>query len=118
MTRGDGELGNGTVVYDPPPTTSKSTPPYANTSSQRGHSRDPSKTSLGTGSDEQDTGYHGAGARRNLTPTTIPPDAQPLGPPGRKSHEAQEWNMWGGVAQGGVSERDLGGGHGVGDNRF
>jgi len=110
MTRGDGELGNGTMVYDPPPTTSKDTLPYANT--QRSHSRDPSKTSLGAlNLNEQDTGYHGAGPRRNLTPTAIPPDPHPLGPPGRKSHEAQEWNMWGGVSQGeGESESHLGGG--------
>lgn len=70
--------------------------------------------------DEQDTGYHGAGVRRNLTPTAIPPDPHPLGPPGRKSHEAHEWNVWDGASQGqGESERDLGGGQLTGsNNRF
>ena len=115
MTRAGGDLGAGTSApYDPP--------------AIRTHSRDPSASNIGSKStpDVDDTGYHGAAAtmttatpKRNITPTTIPPDPQPLGPPGRKSHEAREWDMWGGVERGeGESERDLGGGHGVGDNRF
>lgn len=61
--------------------------------------------------EEQDTGYHGA--RRRATPVP-PPDPHPLGPPGGRSNE-DEWSMWGGARE---NERDLGGGHGVGDNRF
>ena len=81
-------------------------------------------------SSSQDTGYHtprshsrnvsGESTHRrehNLTPTAIPPDATPLGPPGRKSSEQAEWDLYGGRGHG-EDERDLGGGHGVGDNRF
>jgi hypothetical protein len=116
-------------TYDPPPLK----PPHKNlpyptdsnsiVGAQESGTFDPSIQSTNT--NLQDTSYHGAGAgagtgaRRTLTPTTIPPDTHPLGPPGRKSHEADEWNMFGGVAGGErESERDLGGGHGVGDNRF
>ena len=62
----------------------------------------------------------GESARRemNLTPSSqLPPDQTPLGPPGRKSAEHAEWERYGGRGQG-EDERDLGGGHGVGDNRF
>lgn len=54
---------------------------------------------------------------RSVTPTTLPPDSMPLGPPGRKSNEQAEWEMYGGRGHG-EDERALGGGHGVGDNRF
>lgn len=64
--------------------------------------------------DSQDTSYHGSA---RLTPGP-PPDAHPLGPPGRKSHEQEEWEYYDGAQGRGESERDLGGGHGVGDNRF
>ena len=64
-----------------------------------------------SGLDQQDTGYHGARGRVALVP---PPDSYPLGPLEGKSNE-NEWNIWGG-ARG--TERDLGAGHGVGDNRF
>ena len=70
----------------------------------------------------QDTSYHGASdSHRDSTrlAPVPPPDPHPLGPPGRKSHEQEEWDMWGGVAGAErESERDLGGGHGVEDNRF
>ncbi len=108
-------------TYDPPPLKAAGALqhrnlPYPSGGHESG-TLDPSSQSLST----QDTSYHGAGAghRRTLTPITIPPDTHPLGPPGRKSHEAEEWDMFGGVtgAERG-SERDLGGGHGVGDNRF
>ena len=59
--------------------------------------------------EEQDTGYHGA--RGRVTPVP-PPDHHPLGPPGGRSDE-NDW--WGGARE---NERDLGGEHGVGDNRF
>ena len=74
-----------------------------------------------TGSlDSQDTSYHSPGrSERRVTPTTLPPDTTPLGPAGRKSSDQAEWDMWAGVrSDRGEDERDLGGGHGVGDNRF
>ena len=80
----------------------------------------PERVSLET----QDTSYHSpgsansGGSARRVTPTTVPPDATPLGPPGRKSGEQAEWDMWGGLRERGEDESDLGGGHGVGDNRF
>lgn len=99
VTAGDiGTMG----IYDPPPH-----PPPDNL-----HHLGQGYQSTGTTNPEQDTSYHG-GAR--LTPVP-PPDPHPLGPPGRKSHEQQDWDMWGGAQ--GQSERDLGGDHGVGDNRF
>lgn len=110
-------------TYDPPPPRAPKAQPHNNlpypSGGQESGILDPSNQSLNT----QDTSYHGAGAgagaRRTLTPTTIPPDTHPLGPPGRKSQEAEEWNRIGGVAGGErENERDLGGGHGVGDNRF
>lgn len=60
--------------------------------------------------ESQDTSYHGS---------RLTPDPHPLGPPGRKSYEQEEWERYDG-ARGvrGESERDLGGGHGVPDNRF
>lgn len=69
----------------------------------------------GTGSMEsQDsTAYRAAS---NLTP-----DAHPLGPPSRNSHEQLEWERHDGgmgASTRGQSERELGGGHGVRDNRF
>lgn len=116
-------------VYDPPPP-SKSTAqqphnnkynnnlPYStNSTPQESGIIDPSSTG------SFDTSYHGAanasasgsGHRRTVTPTTVPPDPHPLGPPGRSSNEIEEWDLWSGGRE---SERDLGGGHGVGDNRF
>ena len=90
-------------VYDPP------TPPYPTTRHQ-----DP-RQEYGVADErsleELDTGYHGA--RGRVTPVP-PPDPHPLGPPGSRSDE-NEWNLWGGARE---NERDLGGGHGVGDNRF
>ena len=59
----------------------------------------------------QDTGYHGA---RGWVAPIPPPDSHPLGPSRRRSNE-NEWNIWGGARE---TERDLGAGHGVGDNRF
>lgn len=108
-----GDIG-ASATYDPPP------PPHAQsrnlpypTGPQESGTVD--NQTLNT----QDISYHGAPSRGRLTPTTVPPDPHPLGPPGRKSHEADEWNVWGGVAAGErENERDLGGGHGVGDNRF
>ena len=112
-------------VYDPPPpprpTPGSHQPPRNNLpypthddGRQETGIIDPMSTqSLST----QDTSYHGAaaaGPRRNITPTAIPPDPHPLGPPGRASFEAATWAEEGE----GRSERDLGGGHGVGDNRF
>lgn len=53
-------------------------------------------------------------AASNLTP-----DPHPLGPPGRNSHEQLEWEQHDGGGRGtGQSEQELGGGHGVKDNRF
>lgn len=127
-TGGDnGQMG----TYDPPlpskpagayphPHPHPNNPPYPTGDQQEVGIISPSSHTL----DPQDTSYHGAasttgGARRTITPSTIPPDTHPLGPPGRKSHEADEWNMFGGVSgQERENERDLGGGHGVGDNRF
>lgn len=82
-------------VYDPPPPShnltnhSSHTLPYP---SQKSGVIDPSTQSLST----TDTSYHGASShthRRNLTPTAIPPDPHPLGPPGRNSFEGDEWDM-------------------------
>ena len=64
-----------------------------------------------SGLEEQDTGYHGA--RGRVTPIP-PPDSHPLGPLGGRDNE-NEWNIWSGARE---TERDLGAGHGVGDNRF
>jgi len=100
--------------YDPPPPP-KPHPnlPYPTTTT----------TTIPDPRSSEDTSYHGAGAasltsttghRRNLTPTTVPPDSRPLGPLGG-SGAVSEWDMWSGGRE---SERDLGGGHGVGDNRF
>lgn len=93
-------------IYDPP---TPRAPPYPITRHQdpepEGGVAD--KRSL----EEQDTGYHSA--RGRVTPVP-PPDPHPLGPPGGRSNES-EWNMWGGARE---NERDLGGGHGVGDNKF
>ena len=60
---------------------------------------------------EQDTSYHSA--RGRVTPVP-PPDPHPLGPLGGRSN-SNDWNMWAGARE---NEQDLGGGHGVGDNRF
>ena len=96
-------------VYDPP-AAGKSTNP--NSLPRNPATSQPSLQS-------QDTSYHGARDSHRLTPVP-PPDSHPLGPPGRKSNDHDEWNMWGSGGGGAVreSERDLGGGHGVGDNRF
>lgn len=93
-------------VYDPP---TPHGPPYPTTRHQ-----DPRQEYGVTDErslEERDTGYHGAKGR--VTPLP-PPDPHPLGPPGGRSDE-NEWNLWGGARE---NERDLGGGHGVGDNRF
>ena len=97
--------------YDPPPPI-RDKPPYPDSNAAL------SQPSLGS----QDTSYHGArDSHRDssrLTPVP-PPDPHPLGPPGRKSHEQEEWDVFGGVsAAERENERDLGGGHGVKDNRF
>ena len=63
----------------------------------------------GRGLEEQDTGHRG-----RLTPPVPPPDPHPLGPPGVRNDE-NEWNMWSGARE---NEQDLGGGHGICDNRF
>ena len=68
------------------------------------------RTASGGSMDSQDTSYHGS---------KLTPDPYPLGPPGRKSHEQEEWEQYDGAGpQRGEDERDLGGGHGVRDNRF
>ena len=72
--------------------------------------------------ESHDTSYHSPGSaasrkgERKVTPTTLPPDATPLGPPGRRSAEQAEWDEWGGLR--GEDERELGAGHGLRDNRF
>ena len=74
--------------------------------------------------ESQETSYHSPSSaaskkgERKVTPTTLPPDATPLGPPGRKSAEQVEWDEWGGLTGRGEDERELGAGHGVSDNRF
>lgn len=99
-------------VYDPP----------AKGKIPNSHSRENSTTVSQPSLQSQDTSYHGArDSHRDSTrlAPVPPPDPHPLGPPGRKSHEQEEWDMWGGVAGAErESERDLGGGHGVEDNRF
>ena len=70
------------------------------------------RTASGGSVESQDTSYHGRSS-------SLTPDPHPLGPPGRKSHEQEEWEQYDGAgAQRGENERDLGGGHGVRDNRF
>ena len=102
----------GTVgTYDPPPPMNNDLP-YPDSNAAL------SQPSLGS----QDTSYHGArDSHRDssrLTPVP-PPDPHPLGPPGRKSHEQDEWDVFSGVtAAERENERDLGGEHGVRDNRF
>ena len=93
-------------VYDPP---APRPPPYPNT--RHLDSGQECGTTDERGLEEQDTGYHGA--RGRVTPVP-PPDSHPLGPPGGRSDE-HEWNIWGGARE---NEEDIGGGHGVGDNRF
>lgn len=55
--------------------------------------------------------------RRTPSGSSLTPDTHPLGPPGRKSHEQEEWEQYDGAGKG-EDERGLGGGHGVRDNRF
>ncbi|KAL9130147.1 MAG: hypothetical protein Q9217_001582 [Psora testacea] len=109
-------------TYDPPPSTYHL--PHKHTyQDSSGHlaatdygiaSTPPERKSL----ESQDTSYRSpARSERRVTPTTVPPDSTPLGPPGRSS-EQTEWDMWASAHQRGEDERDLGGGHGVGDNRF
>lgn len=69
------------------------------------------RTASGGSVESQDTSYHGS--------SKLTPDPHPLGPRGRQSHEQEEWVRYDGAgAQRGENERDLGGGHGVRDNRF
>lgn len=93
-------------IYDPP---NPRAPPYL---TARHH--DPGqehRVGDEQGLEEQDTVYHGA--RGRVTPVP-PPDPHPLSPLGGRSKEA-EWNMWDETRE---NERHLGGGHGIGDNRF
>lgn len=120
---GSGDIGTA-APYDPyTPTSMKA--PYEDASSRLAPteygvaSTTPGHASL----DTQDTSYHSPSssitATRRVTPTTIPPDEIPLGPPGRKSSDQAEWDMFGGMSrERGVDERSLGGGHGVRDNQF
>ena len=132
-------------IYDPPPPAKAGAAPYShNTNSnhlpypstpQESGIIDPSHSTQSQQSldpTQQDTSYHSptvaslastatgtaAAGKRTVTPTTLPPDPHPLGPPGRRSYDdgVEEWDLWGGGTR--ESERDLGGGHGVGDNRF
>ena len=102
-----GDIGN-MGVYDPRP--HQQVLPYPASRRHEDPSQEYGVVNENRRLEEQDTGYHGA--RGRLTPVP-PPDPHPLGPPGRRSHE--EWNVWDGARE---SERDLGGGHGVEDNRF
>ena len=120
---GSGDIGTATP-YDPyTPTSMKA--PYEDASGRLAPteygvaSTTPGHASL----DTQDTSYHSPSssmtATRRVTPTTIPPDEIPLGPPGRKSNDQTEWDMFGGLSrERGEDERSLGGGHGVRDNQF
>ena len=111
--RNGGKSGDiGTVgIYDPPPGAPQ-TLPYPDPRSHPNQGQEYG-VSQHRNLEGQDTSYHGTRGG-NLTPMP-PPDPHPLGPAGRRSHE--EWDMWDG-ADPRESERDLGGGHGVGDNRF
>ncbi|KAL6718843.1 hypothetical protein ACLMJK_003077 [Lecanora helva] len=121
-------------IYDPPPP-SKAAPLYPSSHSRNSsttHNNLPYPSSPRLDSQQSlDTSSHSttstanttSTSARRVTPTTIPPDPYPLGPPGRRSYEeggVEEWDLWGaGAGEGrGESERELGGGHGVGDNRF
>ena len=131
-----GDIGTAktSVPYSPSPyadSHGQLTPTITTTTTNEYGIATPESSSLGV----SDTGYHPPRSpahsrnvsgessihshrkNRSVTPTTIPPDAMPLGPPGRKSSEHAEWEMYGGRGQG-EDERALGGGHGVGDNRF
>ncbi|KAL9103189.1 MAG: hypothetical protein Q9163_001755 [Psora crenata] len=112
-------------AYDAPPTSTYPQPHKHTYQDSSGHLERPgyggasSAPECGSSLESQDTSYHSpASSMRKVTPTTIPPDPTPLGPPGRKSSEQAEWDMWAGAHQRGEDERDLGGGHGVSDNRF
>lgn len=67
--------------------------------------------------DDQGRKTSGESSHRRTPTSGLPPDETPLGPPGRKSSEHAEWERWGGRGEG-EDERALGGGHGIGDNRF